>query len=176
MRLFTANRKYDSALIHLDETLTDNIISWGFDHVPDTNLFSDKKNPSFGRENDAHITLLYDIIAGYKNVVKALSCEPPFECFLGKLAKFTGNSKFDVLTVEVHCENLHRLHKKMRESLACTDNFPVYVPHVTIAYLKKGECDYHVGDCTFDGEKFMVKEIIFSAKSGVQTPISLGGK
>lgn len=176
MILFTANRKYDSALIHLPDLLTDNIISWGFDHIPDKSLFVDKKNPLLGRVNDAHITLLYDIHSGYKSVVRAVSGEEPFECELGKLAKFRGNSKFDVLTVEVHCEKLHQLHKKLRDSLNCTDNFPVYVPHVTVAFIKKTEGDCFVGDGIFNGEKFLIKEIVFSAKSGIETPITLGEK
>lgn len=166
---------YSSALIHPPDDLTDNIICWGFDNIPDDDLFMDQKDPAFGRENDVHITLLYGLRPeNYVQVAERLSSESPFHCSLGKLAQFTNNRHFDVLNVEVNCDDLHRLHRDLRSRIYCPRNFPVYVPHVTIAYLRKGLGKKYTGEQVFEGESFTVREIILAGKGGIHSKIRLG--
>lgn len=168
---------YSSLLIELPELLTDNVISWGFDHVSNESLFLDPKDPGFGREDDPHITLIYGIHTDdFKEVSDLFAVEKEFECELNKIDLFTKSDKFDVLIASVECEELHRLNRKMRRNLEATENYPVYVPHVTICYMKKGEGKQYIGDDFFTGEKFMVNKIFFSSKTGDKTPIKLGSK
>lgn len=169
--------EYSSLLFELPEDLTDSVISWGFDHVPNESLFLDLKDPSFGREDDVHITLIYGIHSdNLKYVSNLFVNEKPFECKLGNINVFTKSDKFDVLIVSVECEELHRLNRKMRRELEATESYPIYVPHVTICYLKKGEGDKYVGDDIFADEKFDLNEVLFSSKTGIKTPIKLGAK
>ena len=175
---FLANesRQYDysSLLIEPSDELVDNIISWGFDHVPNESLFFDTKDPGFGREDDIHITIIYGIhTQSVKAVENLFDNEKCFECTLGKINVFNKNPKFDVLIIEVNCENLHRLNQKMRKELEATENHPIYVPHVTICYLTKGLGNKFIGDKTFFGEKFKVNKVFFSSKYGKKTTIEL---
>ena len=109
-----------------------------------------------------------------KEVSVLFAKENEFECKLGKIDIFTKNNKFDVLIVSVDCDDLHRLNHKMRREVESTESYPVYVPHVTICYLKKGMGHKYVGDKSFFDEKFKVNKIVFSSKTGKKTPIPLG--
>lgn len=165
---------YSSLLIELPEDLSDNIISWGYDHVPNEDLFLDPDDPTFGREDDIHITLIYGIhTISSKQVSRQLS-EKAFDIKLGDMALFTKSTKFDVLIINVDCPTLHSLHNKVQNNLEVTKSHPVYVPHVTIAYLKKGVGNRFIGNKEFDGEKFKTEKLIFSSKNGEKTPIKLG--
>lgn len=145
--------------------------------MPNESLFSDPKDPTFGREDDIHITVIYGIHTDSVDYVASMfRDEKPFECTLGKLEVFTKNNKFDVLIVTVECPDLHRLNSKMRRSLDVTESYPVYVPHVTIAYLQKGEGDKYVGDESFVGDKFSIDTVVFSSRTDQKTPIPLGAK
>jgi len=169
--------EYCSLLVELPDNLTDDIISWGFDYVPNEALFADSKDPLFGREDDTHITVIYGIHTdSVREVAAHFTTEKPFECKLGKIDIFTRHKKFDVLIVRVECDGLHRLNGKMRRSLEVTESFPQYVPHVTIAYLKKGAGDGWIGNDTFNGETFGIDKVIFSSRSDEKTPILLGAK
>ena len=172
-------KKYDysSLLIELPDELTDSIISWGFDNVPDEHLFFDPNDPTFGREDDIHLTLIYGIHADNPKEIKSIiKEEKSFTCKLGEIKLLTKNSKFDVLVIDVQCDNLHNLNKKLHLSLDVTKTHPEFIPHVTIAYLKKNIGKKYVGDKTFDGEQFHVKNFKFSSKNGNQINIELKGK
>jgi len=180
-RQFLANESrrtihdYSSLLVELPEDLTDNIISWGFDYVPSDYLFTDTKDPTFGREDNIHITVLYGVHTGDAGDVSGLfTKEKEFDCTLGKIDLFTRNSKFDVLVVSVECEDLDKLNRKMRKEIEATESYPVFVPHVTIGYLKKDHGKQYIGDETFKGEKFKIDKLIFSSKNGSRTSIPLG--
>jgi 2'-5' RNA ligase len=168
-------RRYDysSLMVELPEHLTDNIISWGFDHVPDETLFN-SEDFLFGREDDIHITVIYGIhTSNVKQVSKNFIDEKQIDCTLGKISLFTKNKNFDVLVIDVFSEGLHKLNSRMKSSLLVTQNHAFYVPHVTIAYLKKGTGNKYVGDDTFNGERFNIDKVFFSSKTGKKTPISL---
>jgi len=175
----TRRNKYDysSLLVELPEEIADNAISWGWDHVPNESVFLDPKDPGFGREDDPHITLIYGIHTdNLKEVSDLFTEEKEFECKLGKIDLFTKSDKFDVLILGVECEELHRLNRKMRRSLEATESYPVYVPHVTICYMRKGEGRQYIGNDAFVNEKFTINKIFFSSKTGEKTPIKLGSK
>lgn len=178
-KLFMVNEtrnKYDysSLLIELPESVADDVISWGFDHVPNESLFLDPKDPTFGREDDPHITLIYGIHTdNLKEVSDLFDDEKKFECKLGKIDLFTKSDKFDVLIATVECPDLHRLNSKMRRNLDATESYPVYVPHVTICYMKKGAGKKYIGNDAFVDEKFMINKIFFSSKTGDKTSIKL---
>lgn len=166
---------YSSLYVELPEELTDNIISWGFDYVSNEFLIADPRNPTFGREDDIHITVLYGVHTDdVRDVSGLFSKEKAFGCTLGGIDLFTRNTKFDVLVVSVASEGIHKLNRKVRREIEATESYPVFVPHVTIGYLQKGFGKQYIGDKTFDGEKFNVDKLIFSSKNGHRTAIPLG--
>lgn len=168
---------YSSLLVELPVELTDDIISWGFDHLDEKAIYTDPKDPTFGREDDCHITLIYGIHTGDVREVKpVLAGEKPFEVTLGSLSLFKTNGKFDVLKIDAYGEGLYRINRLARHHLKVTENYPFYVPHVTIAYLKKGKGDSYAGNATLKDKTFTVSVVTFSAKSGIKTPVKLGAK
>lgn len=167
--------KFASLMIELPERLCDDIISWGFDNIPNDSLVCDPNSPLFGREDDTHITVIYGIHTDDVNDVDIwFRNEKPFECTLGKIDILSKKPQFDVLVVSVKSKGLHLLNSKMRTKLEVTENYPQYIPHVTIAYLQKGEGDKFIGNKAFEGEKFTVKEVMFTSRLNKKTPIVLG--
>jgi 2'-5' RNA ligase len=170
-------KKYDysSLLIQLPDEITDNVICWGYDNVPNEDVFLNPNDLSFGRENDPHITLMYGIHTENSNEVSDLFMkESEFECKLGKIDLFTKNDNFEVLIVSVESDELHKLNLKTRRNLEATENFPVFIPHITICYMKKGKGKKYIGNNEFLGEKFIINEILFSSKNGDKKSIKLG--
>lgn len=165
---------YSSLMLELPEYLSDNIISWGYDYVPNEDLFLDPEDPTFGREDDIHITLIYGLHTISSKEVSRQIQEKSFDVELGEMGLFTKSTKFDVLIINAECNMLHKLHNKIQSSLEVTKSHPLYVPHVTIAYLKKGAGSKFIGNKDFKDEKFKVDKLIFSSKTGVKTPIKLG--
>ncbi len=164
---------YSSTQIYLDD-LADKIIDWGQKHIPNKDIYTNPEDPSFGRENEIHLTLLYGIHADNPKQVKELLKEQkPFTCTLGKISLFKTNPKFDVVKIDVKGREIHKLHKLLSNNLEVTNSYPVYVPHITIAYVKPNKANHLIGNRTFEGKKFNVTEIIFSSKNGKKITLSI---
>jgi len=163
---------YSSVQINLPESLSKRIISWGKRAIPDREIFKDVKNPSFGRENEIHVTVLYGIhgdnSSGSRKIVKDFA---PFKATLGAIDVFDTNPQFDVVMVKVNCPKLHELNKKFTANLSYTNKYPIYKPHVTIAYVKKGEGKKYKNKKEFEGETFDVNSIKFSSRKGYKETI-----
>ena len=169
----TTGYTYSSVQFDLPETISKRIIRWGSHHMSDDEVFQDPEDPSYGRENRIHVTVLYGIHDakpdGVQNLVKNLS---PFYIKLKSTSIFSC-PKFDVLKLGVESEELHKLHNRLRSNLDVTLTFPDYKPHVTVVYLKKGEGEKYAGDDTFDGIMVKVDKLVFSSKEGFKKPVSL---
>ena len=119
-----------------------------------------------GREDDPHVTIKYGIhSADPAKLKEAFTKVRPFEVKLGRLSVFD-NDKYDVLKVRVTGQGLHDANRLVSATERCTDTFPTYNPHMTIAYLKPGTGRKYVGDRSLEGETFRVDRILFSGKDG----------
>jgi len=119
-----------------------------------------------GREDDPHVTIKYGIHSADPAKLKdAFTKVRPFEVKLGRLSVFD-NDKYDVLKVRVTGQGLHDANRLVSATERCTDTFPTYNPHMTIAYLKPGTGRKYVGDRSLEGETFRVDRILFSGKDG----------
>jgi 2'-5' RNA ligase len=166
--------RYSSTQIDLPDDLAEEIVEWGRRYLPDDAIYTDPDDPSFGRENEIHATVLYGIHEDSPDKVAALLEEQkPFACALGRVNLFQTNPKFDVVKAEVRSRELHRLHNRLKESLEVTDKYPVYRPHVTIAYVQPGAANRLKGGGAFLGRSFEVREIIFSSHAGKKTKLRL---
>ncbi len=136
--------------------------------IPDNELGED------GREDTPHVTVKYGLHGTDPMPVrKALTGESPAKLVLGKTSIFK-NPDFDVLIVEIHSPDLHRLNKKIEKSGEFTDTHPGYKPHATIAYLKPGKGKKYTGSTEFKGVRAVIPAVTFSAKDGTKTDIPLG--
>jgi len=104
--------------------------------------------------------------------VFAVSGEGPATAKLGRMSIFE-NEDFNVLKLEIDSSDLHRLNDEVTNNIECTTTYPVYHPHVTIAYLDK-DFDYRKVMCDiFDGEEVSFSRLQFSPVEGEKTWVSL---
>lgn len=170
------NVKYDYSSCHIDlpQSLAKEIVKWGRKEVSDEEIYVSQRDPSFGREDEMHITILYGIHAETSTSIrKIMEDSGPIEVELGKIDVFTNPQKFDVVMIEVHSDDLCRLNEKLQKSIKFTNKYPTYKPHATIAYVKKGKGWKHQGLARWNGTTFTSDFAIFSSKNGVKERIAL---
>lgn len=152
--------------------LAGKIIKFGKDEIPHKDLYTAEEG--CGRDINPHITILY-----------GLHTEDPkeFESFLnhhrdslhvrlGKISLFK-NDNFDVVKIEVISQEFVDMNHKIKRVFDFTSSYPKYIPHLTIAYVKKGKGDHLDGNKKFLNTEFNVKEIVFSSKNRKKTKFEL---
>jgi 2'-5' RNA ligase len=161
-------------IAEVSETLADDIISWCYDHVQESDIYYDSEDHSFGREEYVHLTILGCIEDTEKNVSETISSCKNTSCQLGKIKLFTQNSKFDVLMIEVVDDEILNLNKQLFKNIINKPDFPKYIPHITIAYLKKGCGKEFVENQHFCGRTFPIDALVYSIKTGQKNKYQLG--
>jgi hypothetical protein len=165
---------FSSVQINLPNDLSKKIIAWGKNNIDDDIIFRDPTNPSFGRENEIHVTVLYGIHSktskDTRMVVKSVK---PFTIKLGEISIFDTSDLFDVVKIEVKSPELHNLNKLFCNKITYTNKYKGYKPHVTIAYVKHGKGKQYVGKTPFVGKTFEVDHIMFSSREGKKECIKL---
>lgn len=138
-----------------------------------TDLDKDAWN-GYGREDDIHVTVKYGLhTTKAGDVRKIIEKEKPIQITLGEISLFEQDG-YEVVKIEVLSPGLHALNKKISKNLKCTDTFPTYKPHVTIAYVKPGEGEAMEGKCSLTGKSFVADEVVFSPSKGEKKIIKLG--
>lgn len=141
--------------------------------IPDSDLFD---GDGFGRETEPHVTLLFGLTENDpKAVQQVLAGEGEAKATLGKVSLFK-NPDYDVIKVDVESEKLQQLNKKLRDNLPYKSDFPDYQPHITLAYVKKGEGQKYEGDTRFEGQEVDLTNLVFSGPDRTHTNIDLTGK
>lgn len=164
---------YDRSSTQYDfpEIVADRVMRWSKKNVPDSILGED------GREDEIHVTVLYGLFttnsSEVEDIIKKYNIEP-FEVRLSLITAFLNGGQ-DVLKVDVESSGLHNLHKLLRENLKNDNKYPEYRPHLTIAYLKKGEAENYIGRDDFQGITCKVNSIVFSSRTGDKIEIPLLG-
>ena len=176
---FLAENKHDfsSTQVNLPVNLSNEILSWGYKNLPEDIIFNNFEDNFYGREKNIHVTILYGIHTTKFNLVSSfLEDQTIFECTLQNISLFTDNSSFDVLKIDVNSEELHKINSFLKKKLTVTSTHSEYIPHVTIAYLKKRKGNKFLNNSIFKDKKFLVKEILFSSKDGKKQKIQLKDK
>jgi 2'-5' RNA ligase len=171
--------KFSSTQVNLPPNESRAIQNLGASFIPRSDLYLDPKDPSYGREEHPHVTVKYGLhTENAKDVRKLLADEPPVRVNFGKTSIFPGkgDTPYDVVKIDVGSPDLHRLNKKISKALKVTDTHPEYVPHVTLAYVKKGEGKKYVGRTDFEGKGVTVDRITFSSSNGETVDLPLAGK
>lgn len=80
-----------------------------------------------------------------------------------------------MVKVDVTSPDLMRLNRLISSSLRCTDTFPVYKPHVTLAYVLPGKGQRYAGMTDVDGMELTFDAMTFSDLDGEKTKLRLTG-
>ncbi len=165
---------YSSTQVNLKDPLSQEIMDWGQENIPDANLYTDDDN--MGREDTPHITVLYGIVTQKADeVIEVLAGEGPVTITLGKVSLFEKSDDYDVVKIDIESEDLSRLHKLLADNLENENDFPEYKPHITIAYVEQGSGKLYSGSSEFEGREVSFDQIRFSTKDEELTFIDLKG-
>jgi 2'-5' RNA ligase len=167
--------KYDSSSVQFDfpKSIASKIKQWGQKHIKDSDLFTEKDN-SKGREDETHTTILFGLFTtDIRKIENAVQNINPFSIQLGLISRFVPKGKeYDVVKIEIEGNGLYELNKVISE-LKNNDEHPIYKPHCTLAYVKKGHCVELSGNGDLKGLSCKVNEITFSSKTGEKSKIKL---
>jgi hypothetical protein len=170
------NQTYEHSCtkVNLPEDLSKAIIKWGKDNISEEDLYIEDGEAK-GREDDIHVTVFYGIKDDNPaEVAELFSKLKPFDIRLGLINLFKDKKEYDVLKIEVESGDLEKLHYDIEKGVDTENTYPTYNPHVTVGYVKKGTADKFVGDESFKGKTFKVKDIAFSDGKGVDLELPLG--
>lgn len=173
-----SNEKRGSTQVNIPEQEAKPILDF-VKSIPASELYEGDKPGEYGRETEPHVTALYgltglgDDVRLVKGVAKKHS---PIDLTLGKMSVFSNpDSHYDVLKLDVESPGLHAMNASLK-NLPYKSDFPNYHPHLTLAYLKKGQAQKYVGDTRFEGEKITIPELTHSSAERVKTKIALTPK
>jgi len=152
--------KMSCVSISLPERIKGNIRKWALANIKDSDLFY--IDSERGREPHIHITVRYDLYTLDADAVTAfLKTLPPVDIRLGPISKFRESDDYDNLKIEAYGPGLQDLCHAVGEKFASKDTGLKYLPHVTLAYVKKGACEHLVGSKHFAGVRFKADHYVF---------------
>lgn len=166
---------YSSVQAEFDKDSVNAILEFGKDLINDEDVIEEADGEILGREETPHVTVKYGLHTDdFEEVDSVFDGEEPFEITLGDTGIFENDDKpYDVVFIEVESQDLHRLNSKIKEKLKCTDTHPVYVPHLTLSYVKSGTGKKYNGANDLNGFKILISNLIFSSKEKKKYKISL---
>ncbi len=174
--------KFSSTQVQLPADMAARLVEAGMT-IPDEDLYNDPEDPTYGREDDAHITVQFGLhTADVADVAEVVRGFGPVMAELTRVSMFENDdTPYDVLKFDVSSPDLHRLHKLLNGSLEVTDTHPKYKPHATIAYVIKGAGKKYVhgtewadkAEAALAGQEMQFTTMMFSGKDRMKTPIKL---
>lgn len=101
----------------------------------------------YGLESESHLTLIYGINSTENNsekIIKMVSEFKPIKLKLGKVSMFE-TDKYDVIKIDVSpSKELLKYRKELIENTKNTQSYNIYVPHMTLGYVKKGKGEKYI--------------------------------
>ena len=159
---------YSSVQVEFPDKITEELRNWGYENIPESALAAD------GYEEDKHVTIKYGLhIIDFTEVRELFKNEKSIKMVLGKVTLFTSSDEFDVVKIDIKSPDLHRLNKAIKADFDVTETFPKYIPHATIAYVKKGKGDSLNGNDTFEDREVVSDTILFSGRDNRKTVFKL---
>jgi hypothetical protein len=135
-----------------------------------------------GLEVDPHVTVRYGLETQSPQAVESmLRGKGPAEARVGKLDVFEADSNHpdtDVVILRVNSPKLASLNKQAR-GLPGTDTYPTYEPHITLAYVAKGQGKAAVAKIKAAkgmpqaGDPIYFRDASFSNRAGERTHIPM---
>jgi hypothetical protein len=139
--ILSENRHVEKGCLmaYVDPTYGLQILKVGRRAIPSSILYTDPEDPTYGYDNEPHVTLKYGFEPDLdrNTIAEILKGTKPFNVVLTSLNQFQ-NEKYDVVKFEVQkCPILTELRRRC-DGYPNTDSYPDYKPHMTLAYVKKG--------------------------------------
>lgn len=165
--LFEDENKYGCVMVRLPSDISKHLHAHGKTIDPQ-HLAKD------GIEDDHHVTVKYGLHTNNpENVARVVRGFGPVGFKLGKVSLFQ-NDDADVLKVDVHSPDLHKLNKLIVSSLPHENpKFLGYHPHATIAYIKPGLGKHYLQNNGALGKQASIDHVIFSDRERNHTKIKL---
>ena len=157
---------FSSVQCNMPPELSAEIYNWGVDNIPDECLTNDGRQP----QDDIHVTVKYGIhIVDPTKIRDHLMNQKNIKIKLGPVSLFDTNPEYDVVKLSVESDQLRDLNKMINNNFEVTNTHPRYIPHITIAYVKKGSGDCLVGRDDFAGREINLDGATFSGKDNRKT-------
>jgi hypothetical protein len=158
------------AMLMVDPEDAKDITSWCLENIPEESVFHEEGK---GRDGSPHITIQNGILATdpeeISDLDKLFSECGAIEVELGDIDIFQREGKdYDVVKISVISEPLSALHDGIDTLVEVNDPFPEYKPHITLAYVNRGEGRNWVGDKSFNGKKLTLDKIVFTGGEAPQ--------
>ena len=143
--------------------------------ITDEDVYIDESDNIHGRETEPHITVRYGLhTTDPKDVSDLINGFGPIEITLDKTDMFSIDEKpYDVVIAQVISPKLMKLNKLISDNLEFTTDYNEYKPHLTLAYVQKGEADKYKNKISLQGKTFKTDTLVFSAKNGQKKNINL---
>ncbi len=167
--------KHSNTQVSLPEAHARAVTEFGR-RIPENEIYTDPDDDSYGREAKPHITIRYGMdTLDPAEIAPAFKDLGRIKARMGKVSVFE-TDKYDVVKVDIDSTDLREANKMVGETVKLPgETFKNYIPHATIAYVKKGEGKKYVGDKTFEGREVTFDHVVLSAKDGREHKIPLGG-
>jgi len=129
-------REFGCLMINFDDTPWSNFLN---EFIDREDIYDDETH-DYGLEHEPHVTVLYglhDDEFDYGDLKQMLPKLNDITISLKNISFFTGD-KYDVVKFNINSKDLITLNKQITEKFPYSTDFPIYHPHTTIAYVKKG--------------------------------------
>lgn len=147
--------------------------------IKSSDLYKPESDKGF--ESNPHVTILYGLHDVNPPIcaMDIINSHPKFNISLGPISLFKGNETgepFDVIKVNVISSDVYALNAAIADACEYTSDFPEYIPHATVAFVKQGTHDHLDGNPALAGLSFMVDNLVYSSTNGTQRILPLGQK
>jgi hypothetical protein len=127
---------YGCVMAGIDDDSVSKILDFNYKTISEEILFVE--GDEYGREKHPHCTVKYGLTQSYsedqmRSIIQNVT---PFQLEIKGVSIFE-NEKFDVVKFDVDGPELRRLNEVFSR-LPNHDQYPVYHPHMTLAYVRKG--------------------------------------
>lgn len=132
-----------------------------------------------GLEDRPHITVKFGLhTSDVAAVQKVVSGEGPIQAKVTGIEIFSPDGKdYDVVVQRVSSPDLTRMNKAIADAIPNTDTHPVYRPHITLGYVKRGRGKKYADAKTgLEGQTITLDTIEVSDQNENLTPIKLTGE
>lgn len=154
---------YGCVMAQIPSYAASRFIDFGKKIITDDMLYFDSNElDDYGREKEPHVTIKFGLTKSYTREQMGLYLKGtrPFFITIGGIDIFE-NPKFDVIKLNVEGEDLFKL-RKVFDTLPNTDDYKIYHPHMTLAYVKAGLGKKFKGKTIQSSSKILINVIKYS--------------
>lgn len=110
-----------------------------------------------GLQEKIHLTVLFGVKDDDANIAKEIFGKYKNTSIKTKKLKYFDNDNYTVVVIECTSKKLQKLHKELIDNIDVKETHDTYIPHITIAYLNKGErIDTKISDTKWDINNFEI--------------------